>query len=363
MQAAQTTYPTTKTQPKSAPATQVVINTGMTLEEARQEQWEILYGPTTGAKGTMGELIDRKQMDIINLAYTIKKARNQRHVNAAITLLANELGQPHNVEDDRRYGPQVHSSGYYLEDQQDDSLIGWAVIASGGASICAMILFSMMWTAAERLLQGYNWLVTLVPLVTSIGIVVGPASLLTYKYASKEFRKYKSIRGGREGEEWATDVVRTTLDNRWTAFRNIKLPGRKDDLDLILVGPPGVWVLEVKSYKAPTRVQFKKWSYLQGKKWQALDSNPIAQVRNNAVQLRYFIEKYGLKQHISAAVVLTKPQQISNFEPTEEPIWFQFALEKHLTELNTLPERLHEAERTTIVAELTKLSEADKNMV
>jgi hypothetical protein len=335
-------------------AQHVLVALPVPLEKARAEQWEIRYGPTVGAKGTMGELLDSKTMDIVDLAYIIKRRPSPAKVAAALTLLAHQLGEPQTIKNALRYGPKVLGDNKYLEEQQYSSIFTAFIYGALGAFVVVGLSLTFLWNAAQRVFGGEYWLVTATALlIVLIGLVL-PIGWYARRKWTQELANFRAYRDGREGEEWTVDAVRATLDSRWTAFRGVKLPGRKSDIDLVLIGPPGVWALEIKSYNARIRVQGSKWEYLKGAKWRSLDGNPVGQVRTNAQQLRYFLEEHGVKLHVNAAVLITTPQQVSNFGPTDEPVWLSYEIENQLNQLNNQPQSLIEAERERAIAGLTK---------
>jgi hypothetical protein len=150
--------------------------------------------------------------------------------------------------------------------------------------------------------------------------------------------------------------LRRSLDDRWTIFRNLQLPGHRDDIDLVLVGPDGVWAIEVKSYKNPLRLQGAQWE-IQKKKWQPLRENPTAQVTRNAARLKGYLEQYGIRRFMHGAIVLQGPHPISNFKASENPVWLFNNLEERVATLRTnIPPS--EKEIQQIVAGLKGLGQA-----
>ncbi len=99
-------------------------------------------------------------------------------------------------------------------------------------------------------------------------------------------------RQGLDGEEATAKALQQHLDNRWTFFRNIVLPGNRSDIDGVLVGPAGVFVLEIKSYSGRFRNRGDQWwwrRYQPG--WQRLSGNPLRQARGNAARLGEYLHK------------------------------------------------------------------------
>jgi micrococcal nuclease len=105
---------------------------------------------------------------------------------------------------------------------------------------------------------------------------------------------------GIQGEKMVVETL-TTLDNSYVLINDVVLPERKGNIDHILVGPSGVFVIETKSYR-----------------WHYLNRFPLRQAIRNAVSLRYFLkEKMQLDMFVPAILVSTDPTTtISQSSPT-----------------------------------------------
>ncbi|MBI5287057.1 MAG: thermonuclease family protein [Deltaproteobacteria bacterium] len=81
------------------------------------------------------------------------------------------------------------------------------------------------------------------------------------------------------------------LDNSHVLINDVVLPKRKGNIDHILIGPTGLFVIETKNYR---------WFYL--------NRSPIRQVIRNAVSLRYFLKEHlQLDIFVNALLVFTGP--------------------------------------------------------
>ncbi len=113
-------------------------------------------------------------------------------------------------------------------------------------------------------------------------------------------------------------------------FRNVILPGRsKADLDAVLVGPPGVWALEVKAFTGQYRNVSERWEYRAGG-WKSLRSSPSRQARNNAAHLGQFFRADGVEQWVEPVVVWANPDSPLSVENPMVRVW----------NLDRLPEEL-----------------------
>jgi hypothetical protein len=165
---------------------------------------------------------------------------------------------------------------------------------------------------------------------------------------------------GQEGEEKAVRSIVQALDGNWHLFCNIQLPDRnKGDLDLVLVGPPGVWVLEVKNYNGKYRNIGEAWQYEQGKNWKNLRKNPSRQALNNAYRLKNFLKADRVNVFVNGAIVWANEESSLSVENPPIVIWHFNRLADELGNI-WQGEKLSKPEQLKIVEKLTKLCERQK---
>jgi hypothetical protein len=172
--------------------------------------------------------------------------------------------------------------------------------------------------------------------------------------------KIEKYRRGEEGEEKVVEKARQALDGQWTLFRNVLWPGRKGgDADIVLVGPPGVWAIEVKALRGKYRNVGESWHYRAGAQWKNMTRNPSVQARRVALGLKDFLKADGIKTYVSEAVAWADEEgQLSVQDPTV-PVWTLNRLEDELGNLgNGHP--LGQAEKERIVEKLTRLCQAPR---
>lgn len=103
-------------------------------------------------------------------------------------------------------------------------------------------------------------------------------------------RRSRNWSKGIQGEKMVVDVL-TTLDNSHVLINDVVLSEGGGNIDHILVGPNGVFVIETKSYI---------WSYL--------NRFPIRQVIRNSVSLRCFLKEHlQLDIFVHALLTTTDP--------------------------------------------------------
>jgi hypothetical protein len=115
-------------------------------------------------------------------------------------------------------------------------------------------------------------------------------------------------RRGKKGEDEAAQLLQRHLNQDWTIFKNITLPNHKDDIDLVLCGPSGVYVIEVKAWCSECRVKDEQWQ-IKAKKgpWKAAKGQPHQQAKRNAVRLKKHLNQHNIDVKFVQPVVFWLP--------------------------------------------------------
>lgn len=328
---------------------QVVVELTMSLEEARRFTWLGTRAP----REPMGQLLDSKQLDLSDLAWATEVGYDPQFREAARTLLAYRIGRP----TPRRYGPRVIEGSHFLEDSEREKLIEFSFLSGFAFGVFLWIIVALLQTVFTSVipqLNNGNIATAIVILLFSMSIIILLGWFL-YKQMKLSLNLYRDFQQGRKGEEEIVDRLRTALDNRWTIFRNLILPNQKDDIDIVLVGPDGVWAIEVKSTKSTLRVTGKNWTVQTKKGWFPTTSNPSNSVTKKAFQLNDYLKRQGIERFVERAIALATPQPITNFEASEIPIWLFANIEDKVANLKTR-KPLTEEESNRIVKLLEDLA-------
>jgi tetratricopeptide (TPR) repeat protein len=104
-------------------------------------------------------------------------------------------------------------------------------------------------------------------------------------------REEENFARGIQGEESLAQALRQRLDGEWTLFRNVDLPDHAGDLDAVLVGPKGVYLLEVKAYNFTCRNRNDQWEFRSFARWKPLSKNPTQQALRNAARLNDYLKQ------------------------------------------------------------------------
>jgi hypothetical protein len=354
---------------KPAVAELPTLEVGMTIEQARATLWPFQY--PEGLKGQpMGTLVDTKQLMLKNLEFAIDRAKankDERVWRAAVVLASVRLEQIVK-EPPPPAGPlKILSAGRsYAERRQYQWTLILGMIFGSLFTICAVMILYSFSGIVSRVSQPSLPLPSIPPnllpiavtvLVVVIVIIGGGLWLFCYLVNSAINRIENEIgnyRKGQEGEDRVVEVMRQHLDGNWTLFRNVILPGRnKGDIDAVLVGPPGVWALEIKTFAGEYRNIGEQWEYRSGKGWNLHKPSPSHQARHNAGRLSDFLKADGISRYVDKAVVWAERTEPLVENPSVA-VWT----------LDHLPEQLGniwqgktilESDRARIIEKLTKL--------
>jgi hypothetical protein len=335
------------------------VDAGITIEQARATLWPFKLFKNQ----PMGALLDTQQLSLRDLVYAIENAWDERVRRAAIVLMAVCLNQV--VKEPPPFaGPlRVVSGGRSYALRSELLLILISGVVSGAVFLLAGLL----------LVQQVIRLTTSHPGKELAEVVASPAKviasiivlalgggvywLLNYllKLAFGKLNKQiDNYRKGQEGEDQVVEVMRQNLDGNWTLFRNVTLPGRnKADIDAVLVGPPGVWALEIKMLTGEYRNIGEHWEVRAGK-WKLLRSSPSRQAQDNAVRLSSFFKADGLTQWVTPVVVWANRESPLSVENPTVAVWTFDRLPEELGNIwqsQTMPE----STRACIIEKLTVL--------
>jgi hypothetical protein len=113
--------------------------------------------------------------------------------------------------------------------------------------------------------------------------------LIIVKYGWSKRRIWSK---GAKGEKIVAKKLKK-LPKKYTAIRDVKIPNLGGDIDHVVVGPTGIYVIETKNYK-PTYIPDEDcWYHTSGRK---SPQNPAKQVKLQASKLNDFLaRKLGKK--------------------------------------------------------------------
>ncbi|CAG0936555.1 hypothetical protein TFLX_05436 [Thermoflexales bacterium] len=143
--------------------------------------------------------------------------------------------------------------------------------------------------------------------------------LLSDEWLKEGQQEYTVFKKGQRGEEEVIAELKRLLDERWTLFRNVVIPGNDADIDAVLVGPQGVLAFEIKAYSGKFRVRGAEWHYQIGSSWRQTHVNPLKQTDWNCQRLAHYLRDKHPREEIpvQAMIVLGRePESIEIIKPS-----------------------------------------------
>ena len=149
------------------------------------------------------------------------------------------------------------------------------------------------------------------------------------------------------------------LPEEFLVFNDVNLPERYGNIDHVVVGPTGIFVIETKNYKGSFIVDGDDWFYVNNHQVEKSFSNPAGQVKRNSMALRRFLSINGVNTYklwVNSIVALncrgfkveTDPKNYVVLKPSDLPLFIEnmgyslkedimvkaaYALEEYATEI------------------------------
>lgn len=341
------------------------IEVGISLEKARATIW-----PFSSHRGKpMGALADAKELTLKDLGFAAESARDERVRQAATALALVRLNQI--VKEPVPSAGFVHVvSGGRSFAQRRETLFTLLQGAFFGFLLTSMIFwlvrsFRATGTSNARSLSEFisapQGLLSLIIVLITFVFFGWLVNFLTESVNERLEKQIEQYRRGQEGEDNVVQLIAQALDGTWHLFRNLTIPGRnKGDLDLVLVGPPGVWALEVKNFRGEYRNNGEIWEWKNGKNWKTASANPSRQAQNNALRLKNFLKADQVNVFVNSVIVWANAESQLTVENPSVAIWRYDGL---LDELGNIwqGETLSDGDRNKIIEKLVKLCERQRN--
>lgn len=247
----------------------------LTLEEARATPW--IAGQHKGEP--MGFLVDKGSLALKDLVWAVESSFTTKAREAARVLLFVQL-QTKVVTPERDGGAKVVQAGVSYSREKVDDIFTFSALVSGFGGGGLYVLSMLNWSKGSAALM---WWITGVLLVAGVG------------YLFLRMKTVHSHNQGADEEDRVAARLATVLDPSWTILRNVRKKGIPGDLDIVLVGPGGVFALEVKKWKAELRIEGEKTFFACDGKRRGGYGNPVDQVRRGAKALYQYLASKGVK--------------------------------------------------------------------
>ncbi len=208
----------------------------------------------------------------------------------------------------------------------------------GGAGTAIYFIWTAL--ASRSLLPWWT-----IPLLVGLGFVL----IRLWDYMGEVRQEEQTFRQGYEGEIKVARQLRQGLGGDWTLFRNVQLPDMPhDDLDMVLLGPPGVFILEVKAYRGNFRYRGEHFYRGTVVGWRRQRRNPGKQALAGGRKLRRYVnETLNRELDVEARLVWVGPGHLSLYKP-EVFVWYMDRLLKETERLRSLPATLSPEDRAAL---------------
>ncbi len=350
---------------KTALPSGIQLPSGASLDQAHATSWP--FSPFKGQP--MGMLVETKQVSIKDLGFAIENAWDERVRKAAMVLMLVRLDQVIKEPEEPAGFLNVVSGGKsYAEYKQDQLTLIQGILFGvfltlsivGAATAFIKQPSNQTGKSLSDVLASPSGIIGLIIVILFFAGLIWLTSFLTDKTMNRIEKQKENYRRGEEGENRIVESMGQVLDGNWSLFRNIILPGRKKtDLDAVLVGPSGVWVLEVKTFSGTYRNIGEQWEYRIGNKWKLYGKSPSRQAKNNAVRLSEFFKADNISQWVTPAVIWANQESPLTIENPAVAVWKYNRLPDELGNI-WHGEKLSETERNKIADKLSKLCEQQK---
>ncbi len=134
-----------------------------------------------------------------------------------------------------------------------------------------------------------------------IGFVTSLVGLLIFRYYQRKYNVYK---GGRQGEKAVIKTLTNSLSDEYYLINGVYLSGG-GDVDHIVLGPSGVYVLETKNWSGTIVCNGDQWQ----RPGKTVKSSPSLQVRHNTQKVKGILATMsafrGLNVWVDGIIVFT----------------------------------------------------------
>ncbi len=126
-------------------------------------------------------------------------------------------------------------------------------------------------------------------------------SIFTGYWIDQKNKEINIWKAGLIGQENVENIL-NLLSDEWNLINNYVIPRKSCDIDHLLVGPKGIFVIETKNYNGKIECNGDSWSYTKTGKnggiYKGHINNPSKQLKRNVWELRNYLEKkiYGKGQ-------------------------------------------------------------------
>ena len=211
---------------------------------------------------------------------------------------------------------KIEGSSSYLKNQVRKNLAKAVLCALIFAAIFFILTYRILSTLQIGIFEEAGLVFLFVPIVAS------------YFY----LRKYHIYSGGWEGEKMVAKLLTNTLSDDYYLLKDLYLRDGGGDIDHIVLGPNGVFVLETKNWSGSISCNGDEWQRA-GKR--NFSGSPSRQVKRNAARIKQIIVNAPslrpLGLWVEGIAVFTNKHAILHVNNPAVPILKLSQLPNHIT--------------------------------
>ncbi len=173
---------------------------------------------------------------------------------------------------------KLKGSGSYLRNQTMKNFAKAAIYLFVFVAIFIASIVRLVFTFRIDSLEGAGLLLSLIPLIGG------------YFYLNK----YRTYNGGWEGEKRVAKLLKSTLNDDYYLVNEVRLD-KGGDLDHLVLGPNGIFVIETKNWSGKIACHGDDWQRQDHNKF---NGSPSRQVKKNTTKIKRLLEAQpALRKH------------------------------------------------------------------
>lgn len=341
---------------------------GMSVEDARLVAW-----PFRRLNRPLGELVDNGVVKVNDLRRATwfaqdarvreaarlliplagkhqkklkqKKQKQQANAPAAEPETAPKPERRHAMAPRSRARPMpiIEGANYLISEierrSHQQALMEWGLASLLLIGTVVLLLYLILGFMSGQSPPLWAWLLILV--------FIPPLFWITERLAELRVEE-QNFRKGQQGEVQVARKLREGLGGDWMLFRNVKLPGSVTDIDMVLLGPPGIFSLEVKAYSGSFLYRKERFYRRSVMGWRSMHHNPGKQARAGAGLLHQYISLTLSRDiWVEPRLAWVGPGSLDLDSP-QVFVWYMDRLDRETERLRTLPVTLSEQDRATL---------------
>lgn len=152
-----------------------------------------------------------------------------------------------------------------------------------------------------------------------------------YQYSYNHFQKQRGL----AGERFVLERMLAILDGCWVIYTNLELFVNEGDIDIALVGPGGMFAVEIKTFSRDLVVVYDDWLLFESDGPQMYIGQPSEQAKDSAFKLQIYLDHFGLRHVTVWPVVVMASDALIQVHESQIPVWCKEELDNELSKRNT----------------------------